>query len=157
MKLSEIKSILPTLDNVVFEVENGKFVPEHFHVTEIGMVTKNFIDCGGIIRKEEKVNFQLWNANDFEHRLKPSKLLHIIQLSEEKLEIGDFEIEVEYQDNTIGKYDLEFSGEHFILKNKLTACLAQDSCGIPPQKQKLSLNESSKSQENCCTPNSGCC
>ncbi len=157
MKLSQIKAILPTLDNVVFEIENGEFVPEHFHVTEIGRVTKNFIDCGGTIRKEEKVNFQLWNANDFEHRLKPGKLLHIIQLSEEKLGIGDFEIEVEYQDNTIGKYDLDFNGNHFVLKNKLTACLAQDSCGVPPQKQKLSLSELSKSQEACCTPNSGCC
>jgi hypothetical protein len=157
MKLSEIKTILPALENVEFRLENGKFVPEHFHVTEIGMVTKNFIDCGGTIRKEEKVNFQLWNADDYGHRLKPGKLLHIIKLSEEKLEIGDFEIEVEYQDQTIGKYDLEFNGQHFVLKNKLTACLAEDACGIPQQKQKINLNELKTNQDSCCTPNSGCC
>jgi hypothetical protein len=34
---------------------------------------KNFIDCGGKVRNETVVNFQLWNANDFEHRLKPKK------------------------------------------------------------------------------------
>ncbi|PWN60628.1 DUF6428 family protein [Chryseobacterium oncorhynchi] len=157
MKLSEIKNILPELENVEFQLENGTFVPEHFHVTEIGMVTKNFIDCGGVIRKEEKVNFQLWNADDYEHRLKPGKLLHIIHLSEEKLGIGDFEIEVEYQDTTIGKYDLEFNGRNFILKNKLTACLATDACGIPPQKQKLSLNELTGNQNASCTPGGGCC
>lgn len=157
MTLEQIKKILPALDNVEFQLENGTFVPEHFHVTEIGMVTKNFIDCGGTIRKEEKVNFQLWNADDFEHRLKPAKLLHIITLSEEKLGIGNFEIEVEYQDSTIGKYDLEFNGKHFVLKNKLTACLAQDSCGIPLQKQKLNLSELKTDQDSCCTPNSGCC
>ncbi|MCW3159882.1 DUF6428 family protein [Chryseobacterium oryctis] len=157
MKLSEVKKILPTLDNVEFQLENGAFVPEHFHVTEIGMITKNFIDCGGVIRKEEKVNFQLWNADDFEHRLKPNKLLHIINLSEEKLGIGDFEIEVEYQDATIGKYDLEFNGKYFLLKNKLTACLAQDACGIPSQKQKLNLNELKSQSDSCCTPGSGCC
>ena len=72
MKLSEIKEILPTLDNVEFHLENGTFVPEHFHVTEVGVITKHFIDCGGTIRNEKIVNFQLWNANDYEHRLKPA-------------------------------------------------------------------------------------
>lgn len=157
MTLEQIKNILPNLENVEFQLENGKFVPEHFHVTEIGIVTKNFIDCGGVIRKEEKVNFQLWDANDFEHRLKPNKLLHIINLSEEKLGIGDFEIEVEYQNITIGKYDLDFNGKNFVLKNKLTACLAQDACGVPPQKQKLNLSELTNNQESKCAPNSGCC
>lgn len=157
MKLSEIKKILQELENVEFQLENGAWVPEHFHVTEVGMISKSFIDCGGVMRKEEKVNFQLWNANDFEHRLKPGKLLHIIGLSEEKLRIGDFEIEVEYQDNTIGKYDLEFNGENFVLKNKLTACLATDLCGVPPQKQKLNLVELAVNQNNSCAPESGCC
>lgn len=157
MKLSEIKEILPTLENVEFQLENGTFVPEHFHVTEVGTVTKHFIDCGGVIRNEKVVNFQLWNADDFEHRLKPSKLLNIIRLSEEKLGIEDDEIEVEYQNTTIGKFDLEFNGKNFVLKNKTTACLAQEACGIPTDKQKVNLSEFSNNQTSCCTPNSGCC
>ena len=154
MKLSNIKEILPTLDNVEFQLENGTFVPEHFHVTEVGVITKHFIDCGGTIRNEKVVNFQLWNANDLEHRLKPTKLLNIIKLSEEKLGIEDAEIEVEYQSDTIGKYDLDFNESHFVLKNKQTACLASDVCGIPPEKQKMKLSELNSA---CCTPNSGCC
>ena len=154
MKLSNIKEILPALDNVEFQVENGTFVPEHFHVTEVGVITKHFIDCGGTIRNEKVVNFQLWNANDFEHRLKPTKLLNIIKLSEEKLGIEDAEIEVEYQSETVGKYDLNFNGKHFVLKNKQTACLASDACGIPAEKQKVKLSELNNA---CCTPNSGCC
>lgn len=157
MKLSEIKEILPTLDNVEFQLENGTFVPEHFHVTEVGTVTKHFIDCGGTIRNEKVVNFQLWNADDFEHRLKPTKLLNIIKLSEERLGIEDDEIEVEYQNTTIGKFDLEFNGKNFVLKNKTTACLAQDACGIPTEKQKVNLSELSSNQTSGCTPNSGCC
>ena len=137
MTLEQIKEILPTLENVEFQLENGTFVPEHFHVTEVGVIHKNFIDCGGTIRNEKVVNFQLWNANDYEHRLKPGKLLNIIRLSEEKLGIENSEIEVEYQSETIGKYDLDFDGKHFILKNKTTACLAQDSCGIPATKKKF--------------------
>jgi hypothetical protein len=157
MTLEQIKSILPTLDNVEFQLENGMFVPEHFHVTEVGQITKNFIDCGGTIRNEKVVNFQLWNANDFEHRLKPTKLLNIIQMSEEKLGIENAEIEVEYQNETIGKYDLEFNGKNFILKNKTTACLAQDACGIPLEKQKKNLSELTTNSSNSCTPGSGCC
>ena len=118
------------------------------------MVTKNFIDCGGTIRNEKTVNFQLWNADDYDHRLKPSKLLHIIELSEKQLDIEDAEIEVEYQSETIGKYDLDFTGKHFVLKNKQTACLASDACGIPAEKQKVQLSVLNNA---CCTPNSGCC
>jgi hypothetical protein len=147
MKLSEIKVILNSAENVNFQLQNGTFVPQHFHVTEIGVVTKNFIDCGGTVRNEKVANFQLWDANDFEHRLKPGKLINIIALSENILGMEDLEIEVEYQSETIGKYDLGFDGNNFILLSKATACLAKEHCGIPQQ-----------SEENaCCSPNGGCC
>lgn len=157
MKLSQVKALLPTLDNVAFKLENGTFVPEHFHITEVGMVTKNFIDCGGTIRNEKTVNFQLWNADNHDHRLKPTKLLNIIELSEKQLGIEDAEIEVEYQSDTIGKYSLAFDGTNFILQNKTTNCLAQDKCGIPQEKQKIKLSELQTAQTSSCSPNSGCC
>jgi hypothetical protein len=156
MKLSEIKNQLSSVETVAFVLPNGTYVPKHFHVTEVGLISKNFIDCGGVVRKETVVNFQLWNANDFEHRLKPKKLLDIIALSEKVLGIGDFEIEVEYQTETIGKYDLGFNGKEFTLLNKLTACLAEDQCGIPQDKQKVKISEI-PSQNNSCTPGGGCC
>ncbi|MFZ0597290.1 MAG: DUF6428 family protein [Flavobacterium sp.] len=157
MKLSEIKKILTTVASVNFQLPNGKFVPEYFHVTEVGLITKNFIDCGGVVRKETVVNFQLWDANDYEHRLKPNKLIHIIELSEKVLKIEDFEIEVEYQDTTIGKYDLGFNGKDFLLLNKTTACLAQDQCGITSEKPKLKLIQLNADEVNLCTPGASCC
>lgn len=157
MRLSQVKAILPTLEKVNFKLENGTFVPEHFHVTEIGMVTKHFIDCGGTIRTEKTINFQLWNANDVDHRLKPGKLLDIIALSEKHLDLEDAEIEVEYQGETIGKYALSFDGRAFILQNKTTACLASDSCGIPEEKQKVKLADLQTDKASYCTPNSSCC
>lgn len=153
MKLSEIKTLLNTVETVHFELENGTQVPEHFHVTEIGMVTKDFIDCGGKVRHEKVASFQLWDANDFEHRLKPQKLRNIITLCENKLGIGDLEIEVEYQSDTIGKYNLGFDGTNFILLSKKTACLASDSCGIVSEEQATEL----KTKESCCAPGGGCC
>jgi len=154
MKLSKVKEVLLTLENVEFQLEDGTFVPEHFHVTEVGQINKKFIDCGGVIRSEKVINFQLWNADDYDHRLKPKKLLSIIELSENKLGIEDAEIEVEYQATTIGKYDLDFNGKTFVLKNKNTACLAEDACGIPSLKAKIKL---SALQSGKCDPNSGCC
>jgi Family of unknown function (DUF6428) len=156
MKLSELKNMLPQLETLTFVLENGGQVPEHFHVTEVGKVHKNFIDCGGVVRNEYAVNFQLWNADDTDHRLEPAKLLNIIKLSEEKLGITDGDIEVEYQGTTIGKYGLEVNGDTFVLTATTTACLAQDACGIPTVKPKMKLSEL-QAAASCCTPNSGCC
>src|SRR3954468_4336419 len=108
MRLSELKNKLSELDAVNFIQPAGQPVPAHFHVTEVGLTTKYFIDCGGTVREEKYVNFQLWEANDKEHRLTPDKLSGIIDLSEKTLSLGDFEVEVEYQTNTIGRYGLTF-------------------------------------------------
>ena len=156
MKLSEVKTAIQSLETLGFKLPSGELVPSHFHVTEVGKVTKHFIDCGGIERKEEVVNFQLWEANDYDHRLHPEKLLKIIEISERVLGIADGEIEVEYQGETIGKYGLDFDGQQFQLTAKTTDCLASDSCGIPPQKQKVSLSELNKNATSC-APGSGCC
>ena len=146
MKLSEVKIALERLESIAFQLPDGELVPNHFHVTEVGKITKHFIDCGGTVRSEEVVNFQLWNANDYDHRLHPEKLLDIIELSEKVLKIEDSEIEVEYQAETIGKFGLEFDGKNFLLTNKQTDCLAKDKCGIPVQEP-----------TNSCEPGSGCC
>lgn len=156
MKLSAIKKELSTLGNVAFILPNGTYVPEHFHVTEVGLITKKYIDCGGKVRNETVVNFQMWDANDFEHCLRPKKLLDVIALSEKVLNIQDYEVEVEFQAETIGKYDLGFNGTAFTLLNKQTACLAEDQCGIPAEKQKVKLAEISN-LTNCCTPGGDCC
>ena len=156
MKLSEIKNYLSTLKNIAFKLPNGALVQPHFHVTEVGRITKDFIDCGGKRRSERVVNFQLWEEKDYDHRLHPEKLLSIIELSEKMFKFEDLEIEVEYQGKeTIGKYDLDFDGTYFLLTSKLTACLAEDACGISPEKPKVTINEVNKA--NSCSPDSGCC
>lgn len=156
MKLSEVKANLKSLDKIAFQLPNGDLVPSHFHVTEVGKVTKNFIDCGGTVRNEEAVSFQLWNEQDYDHRLHPEKLVNIIELSEKVLGIEDLEVEVEYQGDTIGRYGLDFDGINFLLTSKLTDCLAKDKCGIPDKKEKVKL-ASIQASGNSCEPNSGCC
>ncbi len=155
MRLTEVKEALSGLERIGFKLPNGEMVPGHFHVTEVGKVTKNFIDCGGTVRNEEVVNFQLWNADDYDHRLHPEKLVKIIELSEQTLELKDSEIEVEYQGQTIEKFALEFDGTNFLLTSKHTDCLAKDNCGIPESKPKVRLSDLQSS--NACEPGSGCC
>ncbi len=155
MKLSEVKSALNQLDKIAFRLPNGELVPTHFHVTEIGKISKHFIDCGGTVRSEEVVNFQLWNANDYNHRLHPEKLRSIIELSEKTLGIGDFEVEVEYQGQTIEKFGLDFDGTNFLMTLKQTDCLAKEKCGVPAEKPKVKL--ASLQNQSCCAPDSGCC
>lgn len=157
MKLSEVKNNLQNLPSLSFQLPDGTVVPSHFHVTEVGVIQKNFIDCGGTLRDEKVVNFQLWSSVDTDHRLQPAKLINIIELSEKLLDIGDYEVEVEYQGpQTISKFGLNFNGTSFDLTNKQTDCLAQEKCGIPEQKPKVSL-KNIRMKEDSCTPNSGCC
>lgn len=155
MKLSEVKNKLDSLQKIAFQLPDGSLVPSHFHVTEIGMISKQFIDCGGNLRREEVINFQLWNANDYNHRLHPEKLIAIIQQSEKVLNLKDLEIEVEYQGSTIQKFGLGFNGTVFELTPKHTDCLAKENCGIPTEKPKKQLSD--LSPVNQCSPGGNCC
>jgi len=152
MTISQIKSDLQSLSSMAFQLPDGNFVPGHFHITEVGKVTKHFIDCGGTVRKKEVANFQLWEANDYDHRLHPEKFINIIELSEKVLHLPDLEIEVEYQmSDTIGKFRA-----YFQLTSKQTNCLAQDKCGLPAEKLKVKIGEG-KTTPTCCTSSSNCC
>jgi hypothetical protein len=157
MKLTEFKKQLNATKALNFVLPDGTLIPTHFHVTEVGQISKHFIDCGGTVRNEKAVNFQLWEANDVDHRLAPEKLLNIITLSEKVLGVEDAEIEVEYQSDTIGKYGLEFNGQDFLLTLKHTNCLASDSCGVPAEKLKVKLADLKNAAKSCCTPGGGCC
>ena len=97
-------------------------------------------------------NFQLWEAGDYDHRLAPQKFLYILNRSEKILDRENLEIEVEYQQETIGKFGLTFDGKGFVLTPKQTACLAQDACGIPSHEFALP-----QLQTACCTPDGGYC
>ncbi|MGB1033051.1 MAG: DUF6428 family protein, partial [Flavobacteriales bacterium] len=128
-------------------------VPAHFHLTEIGKVNKEFIDCGNTYRTESLVSLQLWYSIDLTHRLKADKAIKIVEMAEERFETQGLTIEVEYQGSTIGKYGLDFNGEHFVLTNKQTTCLASDACGVPVEKVKVALD----AVGSCCDPKSNCC
>ena len=152
MKLSEVKQTLSEIDTLTFKLPTGEAIPAHFHVTEVGLINKHFIDCGGTMRMTQSISFQLWSADDVDHRLQATKLRDIIALSEDKLGLEDEEVFVEYQSDTISTYGLSFDGSSFVLTTTQTDCLAKEKCG-PMDKRKVVLAEVNTS----CTPGGGCC
>jgi hypothetical protein len=112
----------------------GAFVPDHFHITEIGRVHKQFIDCGGARREALSCVLQVWVANDKDHRLNSTKLSKIMGVASSLLD-DDMPLMVEYGSDTVSQYpvgDVERTpkGLLLVLGAKPTACLAPDKCGI---------------------------
>ena len=129
---------------------DGSFVPAHFHVTEVGRVHKDFIDCGGTTRSATTCVLQVWVAQDFDHRLDTTKLAVIVRLAAPLLKATDLPVEVEYESGAVSQFpvtaaEVTPSGVLLHLGTKHTACLAMDRCGV-----------GSAADTPCCTT-PGCC
>ncbi len=157
MKLSEFKKQLENLETLEIYLENGQKVPAHFHITEVGLTTKHFTDCGNTFRIKKNATIQLWTSVDYWHRLDPKKVASIIISSEKIFEGEDLDVEVEYQQETIGKFNLEFTNNQFVLAKTQTDCLAKDSCAFPLEKVKIKMSDLQEQIASCCSPDSGCC
>lgn len=157
MKLSAFKQhLIAHADHPVgFRFDDGDFVPGHFHVTEVGHVAKNFIDCGGTVRSVAHVQLQVWLGNDEEHRLTAGKLAKIVDLAQPLIPSDDLAVEVEYEDCVISQYTLEgasiIDGQIvFQLGDKHTDCLAKEACGIEAA-------GAARKSEGCCGGSPSCC
>ena len=138
MTFKDLTSALATSHaaTLSFQFDTGQAIAPHFHVTEVGLVTKDFVDCGGVRRSEQTCVLQTLVADDVHHRLSPTKLLSILQKSTGLGISGRTPVEVETQGRTIETYTLAGGHESngvltFDLESTSTACLAPDKCGIP--------------------------
>ena len=135
-----VKQLIDTLDNhsnapLHFMLPSGEFVPDHFHVTEVGRVQKSFIDCGGTRREAASCLLQIWTAGDLDHRLPAGKLSKILKLAEPILGTAELPVEVEYGPDVASQYsvanvEVTPKGLLFVLAGKPTDCLAKDKCGV---------------------------
>lgn len=147
---------------ITFRLPDGSSIPVHYHITEVGHVTRRFIDCGGTRRVQETCLLQTWVHDDVEHRLVAGKLAAIFERAGDILPHHDFPIEVEHESNVVAQYPLEgveVSAEvlQFQLGTKHTDCLARgiclpDTCS-PQQATPIPVSAPS----SCCAPDSGCC
>jgi len=138
MNLREFKTNLRAHPDasVVIALPNGGTVPRHFHVTEVGHVAKQFVDCGGKFRASETCVLQTWTrtAKDDGHRLTAGKLGHILGLAQRILPSDHLPVEVEYEDGVVSQFpiaSLTVTGAELTvhLGLKHTDCLARERCG----------------------------
>jgi len=139
MTLSEFRAALAASPGAAIHLmlPDGDFVPAHFHVTEVGRVRKDFIDCGGTVRTASSCVLPVWVAADADHRLDTAKLAQIVRLAGPLLGADNLPVEVEYEREWLSVYPLAAAevtpaGVLFHLGSKHTACLAPDRCGVGP-------------------------
>jgi hypothetical protein len=118
-----------------FQLPTGDWIPDHFHVTEVGRVDKNFVDCGGTRRQSAACLLQTWTASDVEHRLVAGKLARILELAQPVLGSVELPVEMEYGPEVAAQYLVSdvavgLDGLTFFLTGKQTDCLAKDKCGV---------------------------
>jgi hypothetical protein len=139
MNLKELKTRLhqhPAL-TLAIALPDGRRIPAHYHVTEVGHVTKKFVDCGGKFRASETCVLQTYigSSADDGHRLTAGKLLHILGLAGFVLPSGELPVEVEYEDHAISQFPVTgttVAGDTLTLElgTKHTDCLAKEQCGL---------------------------
>jgi len=167
MKIQPFLQTLASMSELRWALPDGSLVPAHAHVTEVALITRRFVDCGGTHRMERRIQLQLWVANDVDHRLDPSKLMRIIRETEAWMEWDNHEVEIEYQGKTIERYGVEIMEGVLALQPLQTNCLAQDRCGLPMLEETSNTTRTveetvpqPKSQAPVvgrCKPGSGCC
>lgn len=135
---------------VRFLLPDGGLVPAHAHITEVGRVDRQFLDCGGQMRKTSFCCLQSWVADDEDHRLPAAKLASIMSRALEPLGLSGLPVEVEYEDGFISQFPVTAveTGDSVLIRlgTKHTDCLAKDVC-LPP----------AAVGDGCCAPDSGCC
>ncbi|MGB0375919.1 MAG: DUF6428 family protein [Flavobacteriaceae bacterium] len=154
MTLNALQQYLETTSSLSIRLTDGSQVPAHFHLTEIAWIEKAFIDCGNTLRKEGFWQFQLYTAEDYDHRLAPAKLQGIIAQGLTHWPFPEAPIRIEFQGKTIENYFLTLQGGYLVLQPTQTACLAEDACGIP-EKPKVRIRIGQ--EPPACAPGSGCC
>ena len=137
MKVAEFRAILSAHPETKMHwmLPDKSFVPDHYHITEVGRLQKDFIDCGGTIRSLASCLLQIWVADDKDHRLQTTTLAKIMEVARPVLKGDDLPVEVEYEEGTISQYpvagvEVTPAGLLFYLGTKHTACLAPEKCGV---------------------------
>ena len=132
-----------------FVLPDGDYIPAHAHVTEVGYVVRNFIDCGGLTGKEEKVLLQTHVGDDTDHRLRSDRFAKILQLGNRVIPSADLDVDVEYDCCVVAQYPIAEAtpeGEHLnlILQRRRTQCWARE-------------RRERETAAGCCAASAACC
>jgi hypothetical protein len=132
-----------------FVLPDGDYTPAHAHVTEVGLVVRNFIDCGGLVGKEEKIVLQTHVGNDTDHRLRSDRFAKILQLGSRVIPRANLDVDVEYDCCVVAQYPIAEArpdGQHLnlILRRGRTQCRARE-------------RREGQTAIGCCVTSAACC
>ncbi len=125
---------------------DGEPIEAHFHVTEVGRVQKDFVDCGGTVRRVVSCLLQTWVGEDVDHRITGAKLLKAFEYAEPVLGAEDLPVELEYEACNVvqlkvvsvvakeGQLVMELGQKH-------TDCLAKELCVPTPKNASCGCGE----------------
>lgn len=160
-----IREFLSTLQSdaalpLAIHLPDGSPIPAHFHITEVGHVTRRFIDCGGTRRVQESCLLQTWVHDDIEHRLHAGKLAEIFTHAGDILPHDELPVEVEHELGAVSQFTVESAvarGGRLVIElgTKHTDCLARGVC-LPDTCAPKNV-QPAPATSSCCDPKSGCC
>lgn len=112
---------------------DGEPIEAHFHVTEVGRVQKDFVDCGGTVRQVTTCLLQTWVGDDTEHRITGGKLLKALAYADPILRGEDLPVELEYESCNVVQLKVssaEVEDDRLVIRlgKKHTDCLAKELC-----------------------------
>jgi hypothetical protein len=132
-----------------FVLPDGDYIPAHAHVTEVGHLVRNFIDCGGLTGREEKIVLQTHVGDDTEHRLRSDRFAKILQIGKHVLPNEDLDVDVEYDCCVVAQYPIAEAqprGQYLdlILERGRTQCRARE-------------RRQAEAAGDCCAASASCC
>lgn len=149
LTISSLRAALAAAPDLPLTViwTDGEPIEAHFHVTEVGRVQKDFVDCGGTVRRLVTCLLQTWVGDDTDHRITGGKLLKAFDYAAPVLGGEDLPVELEYEACnvvTLRVVSATAEAERLVVQlgGKHTDCLAKDVC-LPAA--------------GTCQPGSGCC
>jgi hypothetical protein len=132
-----------------FVLPDGGYIPGHAHVTEIVQLVRNFVVCGGLGGKEEKVVLQTHVGDVTDHRLLSDRFAKILRLGRRVIPSANLNVDVEYDCCVVAQYpiaDAKSDGEHLnlILQRGRTQCRVRE-------------RRQSETAATCCATSAACC
>src|SRR4051812_8659892 len=151
MKLSELQSILEKHPETFprFILPDGDLIPAHAHITEVALVVRQFVDCGGVTGREKKIVLQTHVGSDIDHRLSSDRFAEILRLGNPVIRSAELDVEVEYDCCVVSQYpvtEAKPSEEYLdlVLKRGATQCR-------PSERRKT------QAANTCCSTAAACC
>ena len=151
MKLTELQNVLDAHPLAVprFVLPDGGHIPVHAHITEVGHVIRNFIDCGGLTGTEEKIVLQTHVGRDISHRLRSDRFARILRLGNQVVPNPDLEVNIEYDCCAVSQYPIKQArptGDYL----DLTLARGRTQCRARERPQSAKPNCCSATSASCC-------